>query len=216
MVRPAPKLFALLLLILLSGAFLASADAQESQDALREYRLGKYEAAVAICLDELKATPSNMDSYVVLCWSLIAMKRFDDAALYAERGRGLNRYDSRIVQALGEARFHQGRNEEALKLFQEYANLSPDGGRIDVVYYYIGEIYARQGRFRHADIALSTAVRYAPGNAAWWTRLGYAREKAADNRYAAVAYEKALSLDPQSADAKRGLDRTRRALAPRN
>jgi len=157
-----------------------------------------------------------MDSFVVLCWSFIALKRYDDAALYAERGRGINRYDSRIVQALGEARFHQGRNEEALKLFQEYTNLSPDGGRIDVVYYYIGEIYVRQGRFRHADIALSTAVRYAPGNAVWWTRLGYAREKASDNRYAAAAYEKALVLAPQSADAKRGLERTRRALAPRN
>jgi cytochrome c-type biogenesis protein CcmH/NrfG len=84
-----------------------------------------------------------------------------------------------------------------------------------MVYFFLGEIYIRLGRFRHADIALSTAVHWAPGNAAWWTRLAYARENAGDLAEAVSAYEKALSLNPQLSDARRGLDRTRQALGSR-
>ena len=189
--------------------------AQNKRDALREYRLGNYAEAAAVCTAELAADPSSMDSYAVLGWSLIKLSKFDEAARYAEQARTVNRYDPRIAEILGEVRYYQGRNEEALKLFQEYVTLAPEGGRIDSVYFFIGEIYIRLGRFRHADIALSTAVRYAPNNAQWWTRLGYTRERAGENRYAVAAYEKALSLDPQSADASHGLARARKALSPR-
>jgi tetratricopeptide (TPR) repeat protein len=149
---------------------------------------------------------------VVICWSLIALSRYDEARTYALAGRNLSRYDIRIIEILGEVYYYQGRNNESLQYFQEYINLSPEGGRIDTVYYFIGEIYIRLGRFRHADIALSTAVHYVPGNAAWWTRLAYARENAGDLQDAVSAYERALSLNGQLADARRGLDRTRQAL----
>lgn len=188
---------------------------QEGLDALKEYRTGNFEQAVAICLSELETNPSNMDSYAVLCWSLVRLGRYDEASRQAERAMAINRYDPRIIEILGEARFHQGRNEEALRLFQEYANIAPEGGRIDVSYFLSGEIYTRLGKFRHADIAYSTAVRYAPSNALWWTRLAYARERAGESRFAAEAYERALTLDPQSVDAKRGLDRVRRTLSIR-
>jgi predicted Zn-dependent protease len=71
------------------------------------------------------------------------------------------------------------------------------------------------GKYRHADIALSTAVHWLPGNAAWWTRLAYARENAGDLTEAISAYERALSLNSQLSDARRGLDRTRQALSGR-
>jgi len=102
-----------------------------------------------------------------------------------------------------------------LQYFQEYVNLAPSGQRIENVYYFIGEIYIRMGKYRHADIALSTAVYWMPGNAAWWTRLAFARENAGDLTEAVTAYEKALALNPQLPDARRGLDRTRQALASR-
>jgi predicted Zn-dependent protease len=80
-----------------------------------------------------------------------------------------------------------------------------------MVYYYMGEIYIKQGKFRHADIALSTAVHWVPGTAAWWVRLAYARENAVDLSSAIEAYERALSLDSKLNDAQRGLDRIRRS-----
>jgi tetratricopeptide (TPR) repeat protein len=186
---------------------------QTRPDALLEYRNGNYERAVNICKDEITANPNNLDSHVVICWSLLRLNRFQEALSYARTGRNLSRYDTRIIEILGEISYYEGRNGEALQYFQEYVNLAPEGQRIDMVYYFLGEIYIRLGRFRHADIALSTAVHWVPGNAAWWTRLAYARENAGDFSEAITAYERALSLNSQLSDARRGLDRTRQALS---
>ena len=185
---------------------------QTGPDALLEYRQGNYERAVQICRNEITETPGNLDSYVVICWSLIRLGRYDEALRYARTARGLNRFDGRVVEILGEIYYFQGRNNEALQYFQEYVSLNPEGQRIELVYYYMGEIYIRQGKFRHADIALSTAVHWMPGNAAWWARLGYARENAGDLLEAISAYERALSLNSQLTDARRGLERVRQAL----
>jgi tetratricopeptide (TPR) repeat protein len=184
-------------------------------DALVEYRKGNYETAVTICQNELAVNPNNLESYVVICWSLIQLNRYGEARTHALVGRNISRYDIRIVEILGEVNYYQGRNIEALQYFQEYINLAPDGGRLDMVYYFLGEIYIRLGRFHHADIALSTAVHYMPGNAAWWARLAYARESAGDLRDAAQAYEQALALNSQLPDARRGLERTRQSLGNR-
>jgi predicted Zn-dependent protease len=151
----------------------------------------------------------------VVCWSLISLGRYGEALNYARLGWDISRYDPRIIEILGEIGYYQGRNNDSLQYFQEYINLAPEGGRIDMVYYFIGEIYIRLGRFRHADIALSTAVHYVPGNASWWTRLAYARENAGELQDAVNAYERALALNAQYSDARRGLDRTRQAMTIR-
>ena len=202
-------------LVLLFFPLAAHAQNRQSPDALAEYRAGNYEQSVRICQSEIAAAPNNLESHVVICWSLIRLSRYDEALRYARAGRALSRYDARITEILGEINYFQGRNAEALQYFQEYVSLAPEGGRIDMVYYFIGEIYIRMGRFRHADIALSTAVHWLPGNAAWWTRLAYARENAGDLTEAVNAYERALALDSQLADARRGLERARRALSGR-
>jgi predicted Zn-dependent protease len=193
--------------LLVCAAFLLHA--QQKPDALREYRNGNFERAVEICRDEIKANPQNLESHVVICWSLLRLRRYEDARRYGLAGRGINRYDPRIVEILGEVNYFQGRNNEALQFFQEYVNLAPQGTRIDYVYYYTGELYIRLGKFRHADIALSTAVYYMPRNAEWWTRLAYAREQASEIPQAIIAYEQALSLNAQLTDARRGLERLR-------
>ncbi|MDR0452116.1 MAG: tetratricopeptide repeat protein [Treponema sp.] len=189
--------------------------AQTRPDALVEYRNRNYERAVEICMNEIRDNRSNLEAHVVACWSLIQLGRYEEARTYGLEGRNISRYDPRIIEILGEVSYFQGQNGEALQYFQEYINLSPERGRIETVYYYIGEIYIRLGRFRHADIALSTAVHYIPGNAAWWARLAYARESAGDFQEAVAAYEQALSLNPQLSDARRGLDRSRQALLRR-
>jgi tetratricopeptide (TPR) repeat protein len=189
--------------------------AQIKQDALAEYRAGKYEAAVSICIAEIEnGNGQNIDSYIVLCWSLTKLGRFNEARSFATAALAISPYDVRLLEIMGEIDFFQGQNEEALKYFQEYIYLAPEGQRIDMAYYYSGEIYIRLGRFRHADIALSTALHYVPGNALWQARLAYARENSGELRDAAAAYEKALSLDPQLTDARRGLARVRAAMSP--
>jgi len=185
----------------------------QRRDALVDYRNGNYERSVQICRDEIEENANNLEAHVVICWSLIRLNRFEEALRYARAGRALNRIDVRITEILGEINYYQGRNNEALQYFQEYANAAPEGQRIDVVYYFMGEIFIRQGKFRHADIALSTAVHRQPGNAEWWARLAYTRENAGDLNSAVEAYERALSLNSRLADAQRGLERIRRTMS---
>ena len=188
---------------------------QTAPDALNEYRQGNFERSVQICRDEIAVNPNNLESHVVICWSLIQLGRFEEALRYARTARSLSRYDARVAEILGEIHFYQGNNNEALQYFQEYVNIAPAGARIEQGYYYIGEIFKKTGKFRHADIALSTAVHWMPSNAIWWTRLAYARENAGDYIQAVEAYEKALSLNSQLSDARRGLERVRQTLGNR-
>jgi tetratricopeptide (TPR) repeat protein len=184
-------------------------------DALAEYRAGNYEQAIQICRDEIAVDSSSLESYVVACWSFLRLNRYEETLRFARTARSLSRYDARVAEILGEVYYFQGNNNEALQYFQEYVNLAPGGQRIESVYYFMGEIYIRQGKYRHADIALSTAVHWVPGNAAWWTRLAFARENAGDLTEAVAAYERALALNSQLPDARRGLDRARQSLGNR-
>ncbi|MCL2070309.1 MAG: tetratricopeptide repeat protein [Treponema sp.] len=202
-----------LLLIFHCSLLTVNLPAQGQQDALAALRNSNYELAVQICRNEIAANPGNLESHVVITWALIRLGRYSEAMNYALAGRNISRYDIRITESLGEISYFLGQNNEALLYFQEYISLAPEGARVDTVYYYMGEVLMRMGRFRHADIALSTAVHWVPGNALWWTRLAYARENAGAFQEAVAAYERALSLNSQMADAQRGLERVRQALS---
>ncbi|MCQ2982336.1 MAG: tetratricopeptide repeat protein [Treponemataceae bacterium] len=200
------KVYAILFLAVLAAGTL-SAQAQRA-DALALYRSGNYAQAGETCRQEISENPNNLDSYVVLVWSLLADRKYSDADMWADRGRAVAKYDPRLVESQGEAKFYLGQNNAALALFQEYVSLvTASGSRLGEVYYYMGEIYIRQTKYNHADIAFSTACTFEPQRDYWWTRLGYAKEMAQDYRGAATAYEKALSINPQRTEAKNGQTR---------
>jgi len=180
--------------------------AQGAAEAQKLYLEGKYDEARRACLEGIRLAPDDIESYVVLSWSLLALERYADAENYALKGYAVRR-DPRLTEALGEAAFRLGRNDAALRNFQNYVSAVPEGGRVGLAYYYMGETYVRLARFAHADICFSSALQYSPGNAHWWTRLGWAREKAGDPVHALDAYEKALSIDPRLEDAKSGKER---------
>lgn len=181
--------------------------AQTKEDALVLYRNGQYDQAIEVCLSEIEVTPENVESHVVLCWSLVEAKRYSEANSWAEKGRTLSRYDPRLIQIQAEATYYLGKNDVSLRLFQEYISYAPNGSRISMVYFFMGEIYLRQSRFHHADIAFSAAVQLEPLRSLWWIRLGYAREMASAYRYSLEAYNTALSLDSSLIDAQRGRER---------
>lgn len=186
----------------------------QKKDALELYRQGDYSQAVDVCLQELKdLAPSQlglrMNAYTVLGWSYIGLKQYNRALESATKARSESRYDIRIIEIAGEANYYLGRDNEALNLFEEYIALNEDspGDRIELVYYFMGEIFLRLSEFNHADIAFSTAVHYSPQSARWWARLGYAREQIPDSSAAQEAYSKALELQPSLEEAQAGLDR---------
>ena len=185
----------------------------QQKDALEAYKSGRYADAVAITQDELKANSNNMDSYVVLCWSLQKLEKHQDALNYAQQALKLNPYDFRVIEAVGESSFYLGKNLEALKAFEQYVVLAPSGDRIEKAYYFMGEIYLQLGQYNRADIALTTAVYHSPQTAAWWSRLGYARMLAKDYPSAKKAYDEALRQNPGLTEAARGKQQVEALLA---
>lgn len=181
---------------------------QQRADALVLYRNGNYPEAIKICEIEIQENPGNIDSYCVLCWSLVRNRQYSEAEQRSTEGRAINPTDVRLIEIQAEAKFYLGKNSQAMELFELYlANVPVNGARIGNAYYYMGEIYIRQAKYQHADISFTAAVHTEPQVAYWWTRCGYAREMAGSYESALEAYDKALELTPSSADAKRGHDR---------
>ena len=184
----------------------------QQQDALEEYKKGNFEIAIEICRKELEVMPQRMDAYVVMGWSLLKLGRYEEALQIGIQGQAIAPTDYRIIEIMGEAYFFVGNNMEALKNFQQYVVIAPAGDRIDLAYYYMGEIFIRLGEFNHADIALSTALYHSPNVAVWWSRLGYAREMAQDYSFALDAYRRALQLNMTLTEADRGIQRVQQKL----
>ena len=195
------------LLFLLSFTNVYSQTAAK-QDALVLYNNGKLREAIKVCEDELLENPNRVDSYVVMCWALVKNKQYAEAEQRATEGLFVSPYDLRLIEVLGEAKYYLGKNSGAMEQFQRYvANASDNSARIGTAYYFMGEIFIKQARFQHADIALSSAVKKEPLIDKWWVRLGYAREQAGNYLESVNAYDEALRLNPSSIDASRGRER---------
>ena len=181
--------------------------AQKGDDALVLYREGRYKESAQVCLYEIERMPRNIDSYVVLTWALLADQRYQEAVDWIVKGRGISQYDPRLIESHAQALYYLGKNEDSLHLFEDYIAYAPNGTKLGNVYYHIGELYLRLAKYRHADIAFSTAVRLEALNSVWWTRLAYAREQAKEYRPALEAYSSALQLNKNSTDAQKGYER---------
>lgn len=203
------KLSFTVFLCLFAFMFLSNLNAQEKPDALKLYRngrgldiIGRYEdanksytEAVRICKQELQINPKNMDSYAVYSWCLFRLKRYAETASVCSEALKIAN-DPRIIETLGEANFYLGNYKESLKNMETYIDMSPDGERISVAHFFVGEIYRIAGKYNKADIAYSISVHLQPGNALWWYKLGIVREAANEKQSAAEAFHTALKLKP--------------------
>jgi tetratricopeptide (TPR) repeat protein len=198
-----------IVLVLAFALFFVPVFAQTVQkDALVLYHNGKYRESVQVCEEELKENPYRIESYVVMCWSLVENKQYAEAEQRSKEGLAISPYEPRLIEILGEALYYQGKNNAALEQFEKYvSNSNESAGRYGKAYYFMGEIYIKQGRYQHADISFSTAVKAEPLIDNWWVRLGYAREMAGNYKEAMEAYDEALRLNSSSVDAAQGRNR---------
>lgn len=214
LIRPVIICFALLQLLPASLAHAQSASpgsisatsAMPGSEILKLTTAGKHEEARTRALARIAEIKDDIDAYVSLSWSLVALRRYAEAETWALRGYDI-RKDPRLAEAIGEASYYLGKNDIALAMLQEYIASYPEGARAGLSFYLCGELYLRMGRYMHADIAFSTALQHNPNNPSWWVRLGWARENARRPLQALGAYEKALALNPSLVDAIEGKKR---------
>jgi tetratricopeptide (TPR) repeat protein len=181
-----------------------------STSAMQNYRSGRdfesrnrtaeaeaaYNEAIRICQDEVSRNAATRDTYTAITWSLQRQRKYADVVIWGERGLRLYSDEYRILETMGEAYFYLNDYDRSLNFMQRYANALPQGERISVAYFFIGEIFRLKQKYRHADIAYTTAVRLEPAIALWWYRLASVRESVGDTAPAIQAYERALQLNP--------------------
>ena len=189
--------------------------------ALQNYRRGRdleamnrwgeanslYNEAVRQCLEDVSRNAATRDTYTVITWTMQRQRRYNDVISWGERGLRVYPDEFRIIETMGEAFFYLDDYERSLSFMQRYTNLLPEGERVSVAFFFIGEIYRLTEKYLHADIAYTTAVRFEPDLALWWYRLASVREKAGDRRPAIEAYQRALRLNPNYREARDGLAR---------
>lgn len=177
---------------------------QDKPDALVLYNNGDFRGAVTVCLAEIEAMPYNGDSFAVLGWSLLKLRDYPEALKQALLGLSRLPEDARLTEVAGEASFYLGKVEDALRYLEDYASLSPQGGRIEQAYALMGECFIQLKEYNNADIAFSTALHLKESDDTWWARLGYVREMARDLAWSLEAYDNSLRLNPNNTDAQRG------------
>ncbi|MDR0316384.1 MAG: tetratricopeptide repeat protein [Treponema sp.] len=213
-----------ILLLFRLAAFAQTPDQSQTAappSALENYRTGRnleaqnrmaeanvlYNEAIRMCQDEVARNVATRDTYTTITWTMQRQNRYADVLVWGERGLRLFPNEYRIIETMGEACFYQGDYNRSLSLMQRYVNAVPQGERTSVAYFFIGEIYRLTQKYRHADIAYTTAVRLESGAALWWYRLGTVREAAGDRVPSAEAYRQALRLNPNYREARDGLTR---------
>jgi tetratricopeptide (TPR) repeat protein len=179
--------------------------AQDKPHADQLYEQGKFEEAAEVCKQELQEDPQRISAIIYLGWSLIRLHRPAEALDWANKGLGFAPNDERVIHIAAEALYSLGRYDEALVKCREYVKYG--GGKLALIYYYMGMIYLSRKEYVNADIALSAAVYFYANDAGWWERLGFARENANDPAAALEAYNEALKRNPNHAEALKGKDR---------
>ena len=166
-----------------------------------------YSEAIRISLEEVSRNTATRDSYTAITWSMQRQRRFSEVISWGERGLRAFPDEYRIVEMMGEAFFYLADYDRSMAFMQRYVNAMPQGERASTAYFFIGEIFRIRERYRHADIAYTTALRIEPGLALWWFRLGSVREAVGDRAPAIEAYQRALQINPNHAEARNGLTR---------
>lgn len=191
------------------------------QDALSMYRNGRsfesaglteaantsFGNAVDTCRAELALNPRNIESYVVMCWSLYRMGKYTDCVKESLNALKISPNEMRIIENLGETYFYLENYSESIRNLEKYVDSMPNGDRAGTAYFFLGEIYRITGKPNHADIAYTHAVKKEPSNALWWYRCGLAREKAGNKESAKVAFQTAIKLRTNYTEAQQALNR---------
>ena len=76
-----------------------------------------------------------MDSYTVLCWSLIGLQKYDDVIKYGTEAYESSPRDWRFLAVLGEAHYFLGNNKESLYFLEKYIELKNSGDKADYMSY---------------------------------------------------------------------------------
>ena len=155
---------------------------------------------VSLWSDTLKKSPQKIRPVINIAQAYTKIENFDLAIEYYEKALDLNPNVFAVNYNLGNLYFVRGREEDALRLLNTAALISP---KTPETHGLLGEIYLKRKQIDLARFHLKIAVEIKPNYALAMRNLGiiyYFHLK--KPKEAAVYFSRALSVDPYQKDAE--------------
>ena len=166
-----------------------------------------YNEVVRVAFDQITRHVATRDTYVLLTRALRRLGRHNEVINWGQQGMRVFPDEFRLLETMGQSFFFLGNFEQSLAHMERYADAMPDGDRISLAYFFIGEIFRLTHKFYRADMAYTMALHFEPGMVLWWYRLGSVREQVGDTEPALEAYRRALAINPNHNGARNAVTR---------
>jgi len=166
-----------------------------------------YNEVVRVAFDQITRHVATRDTYVLLTRALRRLGRHNEVVNWGQQGLRVFPDEFRLLETMGQSFFFLGNFEQSLAHMERYADVMPEGDRISLAYFFIGEIFRLTQKFYRADMAYTMALHFEPGMALWWYRLGSVREQIGDVGPALEAHRRALAINPNHSGARNAVVR---------
>jgi len=166
-----------------------------------------YNEVVRVSLDQINRNVAGRNTFVMLTRALRRLNRHNEVITWGRQGMRVFPDEYRLLETMGQSFFFLRDFEQSLAYMERYADVMPNGDRISLAYFFIGEIFRMTQKYHRADMAYTKAVYLAPNMALWWYRLGSVREQVGDLVPAMEAYRRALAINPNHNGARNAVDR---------
>jgi Flp pilus assembly protein TadD len=128
-------------------------------DALRHFRAGRVDAAVALCERALFLRPDSVDVHNDLAVAFLGLGRVDEAVTHLERAVALDSGFVRGHTNLGVALAAQGKIDEAAAHLKQALAIDPGYAEAHLR---MGEVFVHRGRFDDATAEYGRAIAIKP------------------------------------------------------
>ena len=165
---------------------------------------------VTLWEDAVTKSPRNWRAHFQLGVAYYQQNRCDVAAREYETAAGLGKPDDRLYVDWANAEDCLGRPEEALEKLRMAVKIE----RRSVAFSQMAMIYGKQGKDAEALAAIATALELNPQEDMAYFYRGNLRIRSGDLAGAAADYGKALEINPDNEQARRGLIRVQSRVPP--
>ncbi len=171
-------------------------------------KLGRFDEATDEFRTATRLDPNSADIEALFGAGMLLRGKLNDAFSHLMRATQLNPLSADDQSLLGAVLAQLGRLDEAREHLELALRLGPhspsDSAKAQSL---LGAILAQQGRFDEARLHLEIAVQLAPRSAPTWGNLCAVQQHLGNLQDAISSCNKALELDPNSAQARAGLER---------
>ena len=196
-------------------------------------QVGYWKSSYDLWTHELQVTISNLVGEENLAIALADMRHYNEALPHFEAAREIRPDDATALLNIGTTLDELGRHQEAIEAFETVVRTNKDATKLTAAYRGLGVAYAALGDRQRAREDFMQALALSPGETsemynlsmlevedgidrlskalvanptpAGYLQLGEMLEQNLEPSKAQAAYQKALALDPNLAEAKQAL-----------